>query len=63
MINQDLWEEMPNGYTTIRFYVNDTLGNISFEEVIVVKETSTPNPSPGGIPGYNIFILLGTISL
>jgi len=58
-----LWNQLPNGYITIRFYANDTLGNISFDEVIVVKDTPIPSPPPGGIPGYNVIILLGMISL
>ena len=63
MIDLTLWNQLPNGYVTIRFYANDTLGNISFDEVIVVKDTPTPTPPPGAIPGYNVIILLGTISL
>ena len=58
-----LWSQLPNGYITIRFYANDTLGNISFDELIVVKDTPTPSPPPGGIPGYNVIILLGMVSL
>ncbi|HEC37719.1 hypothetical protein LCGC14_0720300 [marine sediment metagenome] len=61
MINQDLWEKMPNGYISIKFYVNDTLGNIGFNEVIIVKDTPTSNSPPGGIPGYNTFLLIGII--
>ena len=62
MINQDLWEKMPNGYITIKFYVNDTQGNIGFNEVIVVRDAPTTSPSPPGIPGYNILFLLGIVS-
>ncbi|MBA7531005.1 hypothetical protein ES705_23216 [subsurface metagenome] len=58
-----LWNQLPNGYVTIRFYANDTLGNISFDEVIVIKDIPTINPPPEGIPGYNVIILLGMISL
>ncbi|GAG95284.1 unnamed protein product, partial [marine sediment metagenome] len=63
ILNQTLWNQLPNGYVTIRFYANDTLGNINFDEVIVVKASPTANPPSGGIPGYNIIFLLGTISL
>jgi len=62
LISQELWDNLPNGYITIKFYVNDTLGYISFKEVTVVKDTPTPT-SPSGIPGYNVFILIGIISL
>ena len=58
-----LWNQLPNGYITIRFYANDTLGNINFDEVIVVKDTPTPSPPPAGIPGYNLFIIIGIFSL
>ena len=57
-----LWNQLSNGYVTIRFYANDTLGNISFDDVIVVKDTPTPSPTPSGIPGYNILLLLGIVS-
>ncbi len=63
MINQDLWEKMPNGYITIKFYANDILGHIKFDEVVIVKDTPTPSSSPGGIPGYNLFVLLGVLSV
>jgi len=61
IMDLNLWNHLPNVYITIRFYANDTLGNISFDEVIVVKDTPTTNPSPGGIPGYNTFLLIGII--
>ncbi len=59
-INQALWDALPEGNVIIRFYANDTLGRIGFKEVTVVKTVS--QPSPPGIPGYNIFLLLGIIS-
>ena len=62
VMDQTLWNQLPNGYVIIRFYANDTLGNVSFDEVIVVKDTPTPSPLPG-IPGFNVFILLGMMSL
>ena len=62
IINQDQWENLPNGYVTIRFYANDTLGHLNFDEVIIVKDVSTPT-SPPGVPGYDLFLLLGIISL
>ena len=62
-INQLEWNSLPEGNVTIRFYANDTLGNMSFDEVIVVKKTPTTSPSPGEIPGYNVIILLGMVSL
>jgi len=62
IIDQELWNALPNGYVTLKFYANDTLGNIDFDEIIIVKDTPTP-PGNGGIPGYNLFIFIGIISL
>ena len=59
-INQALWDALPEGNVIIRFYANDTLGRIRFQEVTVVKTIS--QPSPPGIPGYNILLLLGIVS-
>ncbi len=55
IINQALWDALPEGNVIIRFYANDTLGRIGFQEVTVVK-------APPGIPGYDILLLLGIIS-
>ncbi|MBY9017054.1 MAG: GPI anchored serine-threonine rich family protein, partial [Candidatus Lokiarchaeota archaeon] len=59
-INQALWDALPEGNVIIRFYANDTLGRIGFQEVTVVKTIS--QPSPPEIPGYNILLLLGIVS-
>ena len=59
-INQALWDALIDGNLVIRFYANDSAGNIGFQEVTVVKMTS--QPSPPGIPGYNILLLLGIVS-
>ena len=54
------WDALSEGNVTIRFYANDTAGNIGFQEVIVVKEIT--QTSPPGIPGYDLLFLLGIIS-
>jgi len=59
-INQALWDALPEGNVIIRFYANDTLGRIGFQEVTVVKTIS--QPSPPEIPGYNILLFLGIVS-
>ena len=59
-INQALWDALPEGNVVLRFYANDTLGRIGFQEVTAVKTIS--QPSPPGIPGYNILLLLGILS-
>ena len=41
-INQAAWEEFGNGTITIRFYANDTLNNLAFNEVTIRKNTYAP---------------------
>jgi len=60
-INQGLWDALPEGNVTIRFYAKDSVGNIGFQEVTVVKTISQSSTS--GIPGYNVLFLLGIISI
>ncbi|MFX1596934.1 MAG: DUF2341 domain-containing protein, partial [Promethearchaeota archaeon] len=64
-IDQTLWEAQGNGTATIRFYANDTLGNINYEEVIVRKDIIKPSisinsPSSGSNhstpPSYSLSI-------
>ncbi|MFX1573904.1 MAG: nitrous oxide reductase family maturation protein NosD [Promethearchaeota archaeon] len=38
IINQTLWDTIPNGYVTLRFYAIDQADNIGFEEVVVIKD-------------------------
>jgi len=59
-INQALWDALPEGNVTIRFYAKDSAGNIGFQEVTVVKTISQSNLPE--IPGYNIILLLGIVS-
>jgi len=58
-IDQTIWDSISEGDVMIRFYVNDSAGNINFEEIQVIKRI----PEATGIPGYNLFFLLGTISV
>jgi hypothetical protein len=41
-INQSLWNEFSNGTVTIRFYANDTVGNLGIVEVTVRKNIYAP---------------------
>jgi len=59
-INPTAWATLADGLVIIKFYTNDTTGNTGFQEVTVVKTIS--QPSPPGIPGYNILLLLGIVS-
>jgi len=66
-INQEAWDSCGNGTVSIKFYANDTLGNIGFSEVIVQKDIFLPAiiinlPVPNqfcGIlaPNYNVTII------
>ena len=42
-INQAAWTSLSEGIVTIAFYANDTLSQINFEEVDVIKDTIVPN--------------------
>jgi len=57
-ISASLWNQLPNGNITIRFYANDTQGYIGFSEVTIVRNVPTPTV-PQEIPGYNLIILIG----
>jgi len=42
-INQTTaWDNENSGPITIRFYANDSAGNVGFEDIIVLKDTSAP---------------------
>jgi len=42
-INQTTaWDKCIEGPITIRFYANDSVGNVGFEDIIVLKDTSAP---------------------
>ncbi len=54
-INESVWDALPEGQVLIRFFINDTAGNIN--DVGVVLKKQIPSRAPA-IPGYNIFIFL-----
>jgi len=58
-IDQDAWNEIPQGEVTITFYAQDQAGNIGTESVVVTKSL----PSAPVISGYNVLLLIGVISL
>ena len=45
-INQTAWAALTEGSITITFYANDTLGNLSFEEVTITKSIAASEPDP-----------------
>ncbi|MBY9016748.1 MAG: hypothetical protein KGD68_13745, partial [Candidatus Lokiarchaeota archaeon] len=52
-IDNSYWNTIPTGVYTLKFYANDTVGNLGFSEVIILKELI----EEPGIPGYNSFLL------
>lgn len=61
-IDSGAWSAAPSGTITIRFYARDLAGNIGTRFVIIVK-TSSPSQPPPEIPGYNLFLVIGVISI
>ncbi|MFW9999648.1 MAG: NosD domain-containing protein [Candidatus Hodarchaeota archaeon] len=59
IIDQTLWNYVPEGNVTIRFYVEDSIGYITFKEIKVIKQIS----GTSRIPGYDLFFLLGILSV
>ena len=42
-INQTGWDALGNGTISIRFYVNDSVSNLAFKEVILLKDCEGPH--------------------
>lgn len=59
------WINFSDGAITIRFYANDTAGNIESEHTTVIKDIpETPNDgNGGGIPAYNMLVVYSTAFL
>ena len=56
-IDEIIWTQSANGQIIIRFYANDTLGNIGTSSITIFKEVSHTEPTPF-IPGMNPLINL-----
>ncbi|MFX0167246.1 MAG: DUF2341 domain-containing protein, partial [Candidatus Hodarchaeota archaeon] len=41
-IDQTMWSSQSDGNVTIRFYANDTMGNLNYTEVLVGKDVAAP---------------------
>lgn len=57
IIDSDAWTNASEGMITLTIYVMDDLGKIGSESRTISKNL------PEGIPGYDIFIVLGAISI
>ena len=65
-INQTLWNSLSIGSYIIRFYANDTFGNLNYVDVNIEKKKQgdqNGGPSPGGIPGFDLIFITSIISL
>jgi hypothetical protein len=58
-INQTAWDSAPQGNIVITFYAEDDAGNIGTSSVTVKKSILSEPP----IPGYDVFLIFGVISL
>jgi hypothetical protein len=66
-----MWSGRPNGTVTIRFYANDTVGNVNYEEVVVRKDIIDPaitinSPNPNDLfgitaPSYDLTVADGNL--
>ena len=61
-INQEAWDAAPYNNITIRFYANDLLGNIGYNEVVVEKVEEMRNGETA-ILGYNVLLIISLIGL
>jgi hypothetical protein len=59
-IDQTVWNNAPEGNVTIIFYAQDRAGNVGTKTISVIKSVSKPEPL---IPGYNLFVLIGILSV
>lgn len=57
-ISQSLWDSLPEGGALIRFYANDSLGNLVFEQVHIFKEIPVSPPPTIGIDFISTSLIL-----
>lgn len=65
-IDQPTWSDFPDGDIPIRFYANDSGGNINYKQVIVIKDATAPiinviTPMSGEIfgvhpPNFQVYV-------
>ena len=59
--SESAWDALPNGHVTLTFYALDKVGNIGQKSIIITKLVETTTPP--AIPGYNLFLLIGVLSI
>jgi len=57
IVNETVWNDLPTGSVTLEIYAEDSLGYIGSDSVIIIKG------NPPAISGFNIFWLIGPISV
>jgi parallel beta-helix repeat protein len=63
-LNKALWDSLPKGTVTIRFYAIDLAGNQDMNFTIITKTVdAVVQPTPPGIPGYDLLIFMSIIVL
>jgi len=58
-IDENAWKSLPDGPVTIIFYARDTVGNVGYTEITIIKVS----PTSQDIPGYEILVLMGILCL
>lgn len=54
-----IWDTLPDGHLTFRFFANDTAEHINNVEITIIKDTS--EDSGPEILGFNNAIIIGSI--
>jgi parallel beta-helix repeat protein len=62
-IDQVVWAALSEGSITITFYANDTVGNLSFEEVTITKIIPSGGPDPTIIVIIVIVSIVGGVAI
>ncbi|MFW9819704.1 MAG: nitrous oxide reductase family maturation protein NosD [Candidatus Thorarchaeota archaeon] len=57
-IDQATWDLVPQGNVVIRFYAEDAAGNLGMNSITIIKYIQISQ-----IPGYNLLLLIGAISM
>jgi len=62
-ISESAWNALPNGHVTLTLYARDEGGNIGQNSVLITKNSTEEPAPPPVIPGYDLYLLIGMISV
>ena len=62
-LSQSSWDAIQDGIVTLRFYAEDEAGNVGESSVLITKRSTQTEQPPPGIPGYDLYLLLGALSI